>query len=411
MITTHRLTPKAAFPCKPEGPCRLPLDKTIGVLFVAILVPWFAQAQAPSVPVGDDLPSSSPCIPAANSLDLSGIVAFLVVTEELMSDREPTEQLWSELERTPGYAVLLENEFAESGFREPFRLAFQPSRRSDLETALEEGRYRYLNHYSEWVRGSWLQIPHLVRKLASGYDPCALSVVSAEYLPEMEVLEPPQISVVVFGPDARGYHPVVLDISMVESLPQEALDLLLAHEFHHFFRNQLKPQDRRGLEGADASIYWALDQLQAEGIADQLNIPFMLQWEFDDPPIQQWMKKYGELLDGAPESLQAFDQVVRSLAKGEPKQGDELEKAIREALPMACHPAGFHMARTTESVLGKDRLVHNVADPFAFFSDYQEAATILMERGNDTYVFSSETSQWILALEQRGKETVPERPE
>jgi len=62
---------------------------------------------------------------------------------------------------------------------------------------------------------------------------------------------------------------------------KEDLIFLLAHEFHHFYRNKLLRYDQRTVSPGDTNILWALDQLHAEGMADQIN----MNWWYKDSDL------------------------------------------------------------------------------------------------------------------------------
>ena len=52
----------------------------------------------------------------AAGIDTSGAEAFLAIAEELAKDHDPGEQAWTRLEESPGYAVLLKEEFPRDHF-------------------------------------------------------------------------------------------------------------------------------------------------------------------------------------------------------------------------------------------------------------------------------------------------------
>lgn len=171
------------------------------------------------------------------SVDVSGLKAFLGVAEELMDEREPTEQSWLSLEESTGYAALLREEFPQSHFRKAFRLAFMPSRRAELDASLQSETIPYLDHY---VRARELLEP--IRRMVADASPLdrellRLAVSAAEeYLPpSSRPRGSPPVAIVVFAPDGRGYEPIVVDALFVLELQGAMLQRFLAHVFSPSF--------------------------------------------------------------------------------------------------------------------------------------------------------------------------------
>jgi len=333
------------------------------------------------------------------TVDTSGIDALLPLLDALAEDREPPEAAWQRLETSPGYAVLLSSEFAEHGFRKPFRLAFMPSKTAELQAALAEHRYRYLEHYADWAAKARPRLAALTAQTAGRLDFAALTAAAQSFLPTTK-FDPPRVALLVFSPDGRGYDPIVIDVSLAELLPGNGLELMVAHEFHHFYRNQLKqgwPEDPTDKDGV---LLWALDQLQGEGIADQINVPGFLDYE-GDGPLAGARDRYKALLARAPESLAAFDMTVQKIAAGKITTEEEAQQAVRMALPMSAHPTGYYMANVIIQALGKERLIKHVADPFQFIRDYNEAAASLPAGEVPYYRFSETTMKYLAGLEAR----------
>lgn len=314
----------------------------------------------------------------------------------MVCDEEPDEAIWRKMESTPGYAVLLESEFRVEGFREPFRLAFMPSKQQELENALQENRFRYMAHYTGWVKNSIGKFENIREKMSAIFNPCEISDISMQYLPPMGCITPPPVAVVIFALDARGYEPIVLDMSTLDVFGEESWTLLLAHEFHHYYRNQLVMQNTANPNPVEAEVFWALNQLHLEGVADQINMPYLLENEPSDATLGKLKEKYEMLLEEAPAQLAKFDTIILSIASGDQVEPSELKREIRGALPMAGHPAGYHMANVIKNVFGKERLIAHVADPFAFLDDYQKA--LENQKKVPGHHFSKDSIEWVQKL-------------
>jgi len=146
----------------------------------------------------------------------------------------------------------------------------------------------------------------------------------------------------------------------------------------------------------EAALLWDLDQLQAEGIADQIDKRVTCFRE----GIQAdsgWAIQFRELLDQASMHIARFDSLLANLAdfSGDP---ESLEARIRSILPMSAHPTGYFMAIIIRQELGAGILREHVGNPFVFLRDYDQAATRSPDRPP---VFSPEALRRIDALEER----------
>ncbi len=305
------------------------------------------------------------------AIDYSGLVEFARVVAILEQDREPTEADWQRLFRTPGYAALTYSEFPESFFTEFFGLVFMPSRQAELEerlASLADWRARYLRHFVS-VRERWDEV------MAYPDDPRPRAMIpearrlALEYLPaRVRDHGTPPVAFVVFGPDARGYVPVVMDA--LQSLDNPDLVMFLGHEFHHYYRYAILDYDRSVITPEDEHIMWVFDQLHAEGTANQVNRRPQFQHE------AEFARRHGAFYEqylSSPDVIREMDRLL-TMMDAHPDQWVELGLAMRRAIPSSGHPTGFFMANLIAQELGMDELVEKVGNPFAFLRQYHAAA-------------------------------------
>jgi len=328
-------------------------------------------------------------------VDFSGVDKFLELTALLERDIEPTPKQWNEMFATPGYEVLIRREFKNGDFfADRIRLAFMPSKKDELETRLQEEEgwiAQFLRHFVRAKKERQVIVDAVegLKKMSFVQD----AVEEARlYLPEFQLDSYPPISFVVFGPDARGYVPVVLDIFYTLER-RKWLVSFVAHEFHHFYR------DRFFDFGQDQQILWVINQIQAEGIADQVNVG---KWFHDEElyavesqnsrnkPYLDWYAK-------SPEIIKEMDRLF-SLMFDSPELKGKLGAQLQELVPQSGHPTGFFMANMILEQLGKEALIDTVKNPFAFFLIYKKAAD---EKGASAPTFSDKAMNFIRLLEKR----------
>ncbi len=350
-------------------------ERIFAALF-AILLGSILSAQAE--------PIQNPRPPAA---DFSGLEKFLELTSVLEKDQEPAPEQWNALFATPGYAVLLQEEFKKDFFTERFRLAFMPSRADALKEQMQKEtgfRAQYLPHY---LRVKTMRAE--IERWAAEQRPAELYAEALEkarsLLPEGAISGWPAVSFVIFAPDARGYDPVVLDALYCMDKGGRLVDLV-GHEFHHYYRNRLVDLNQ------DQSTLWIINQIHAEGIADVID---KAEWtrrpEADLAPNERdFVKLYRE----SPSVLRKMDDILTRMSEMKTGRG-ELGFELRRAVPQVGHPTGLYMATLILEELGKPALVGAADDPFAFFKLYQKAAT---KRGGDSPRFSDKALAFLDSL-------------
>jgi hypothetical protein len=311
--------------------------------------------------------------------DFFGLDLFLELTAILERDEEPPREQWDALFATPGYAVLVRNEFTKEFFIERFRLAFMPSRAEALKEQMKKDtglRAKILPHYVR-VKAMRVAIGEW-RAEQRPEDVYAEAVRKASgLLPEGSVSGWPNVSFVIFAPDARGYDPVVLDALYCMDKGGALADLV-GHEFHHFYRNRLVDLTQ------DQVALGVINQIHAEGIADLIDkAGWVRKAEADLTPDEAAFVK---LTRDTPAVLKIMDDLLGRM--GGMKTGRwRLGSELRQAVPQSGHPTGLYMAMLIDEELGREALVGVSLDPFAFFRLFQKAA---LKRGGQTPRFSEE---------------------
>jgi hypothetical protein len=274
---------------------------------------------------------------------------------------------------TPGYRALTDSEFESSFFRESFRLAYMPSLGDSLASVLEEGRNaRLFKHYVQVVERR-ADLEAFVEDLKRSDPMDEPSRLAAEWLPRPSPDKPAPLAVVVFDMDARGYDPIVIDLLAAKELD---LDSFLAHEAHHWYRNDQSTIDWDDVAPHEAELLWTLYQIQGEGIADQIDKRPWIEGDEPAPTARApYVTDYADALAATPVTIQSLDSLLVAFdaATSTDDQAD-IGARVAELVPMSGHPTGYFMARAILETLDRERLVMDVANPVAFFRAYDEAA-------------------------------------
>ncbi len=327
--------------------------------------------------------------PLEANIDFSGVEKFLELTALLEKDQEPSKEQWDALFTTPGYRVLIKNEFRPDFFMIRFRQAFMPSKKAELAAQMKKDtgwRGQFLSHYLR-AKKERAAIRDEIKRLKSiSFIKTAVDRAKA-FLPPFEVKSYPPVSFVVFAPDARGYNPVVLDILYTKDEGDSLIDFI-AHEFHHYYKDWLT--------GLNPDVLWVIDQIHAEGIADQVNRGA---W-FHDPERfavesqKERNKPFLELYEKSPEVIREMDRLFVLMHD---RAGDMalLGAELRSVVPQSGHPTGFYMANVILKHLGKGALVEDIGNPYAFLRRYSRAAA----KDEEAPSFSDKALEYISRLE------------
>lgn len=325
-------------------------------------------------------------------VDFSGVEKFLELTALLENDQEPTEDQWDAMFATPGYKILILREFNKNFLIERIKLAFMPSKKEALEAKLMEEKGFWAQFLPHFVRAKKQRklIEEQIAKLKSLDYIMAAVAEAREFLPDVSFEENLPLSFVIFGPDARGYMPVVVDVLYAYD-QREFFVSFIAHEFHHYYRNQYFSFTQ------NQSFIWVIDQVQGEGIADQINKG---KWFHDKNLYPKYAEKnrvYLEWYAKSPDIIHEMDHLFAA-AYDHPEKKMDLGQQLQAIVPLSGHPTGFYMANLIIEQLGRETLVKDIGNPFAFFRLYKQAAD---KKGGGTPSFSDKAIRFIQSLEER----------
>ncbi len=325
--------------------------------------------------------------------DVSGIDCFWEIQDLLSRDIDPPAETWDRLFQSPGYAALIEStEFSPEHFITQFSLAYRPSWKSRQDAALQKKSFftPYLRHLME-VPARKKELQAYAHQLENNPDLLKRSMeITANYLPEhcLEKFDPPAVSFVFFGPDSRAYS--VMTIDLLHAMEhQDQLCIHLAHEFHHHYVNQMRiPLDK------DDPLVWMVDQVQKEGLADQIDKPvFFLAGGSKESTAAA--VKYRKYVQESPSLIIKIDSLVQVVCDN-PERAREEGRGIYRILPQSGHHPGFFMAGAIRDMLGEEMLFRDPGNPYLFFYRYQEAA--LRDPGKYP-PFSASTLNYLKKLE------------
>jgi hypothetical protein len=334
-------------------------------------------------------------------IDTSGLEQFWHIERLLAQGIEPADSVWDAMWSTPGYETLERRERRRAVLTTGMRLALNPGRAGSADSAM--------------TRHPWLAavIPHL-RRVAARRD--TLRVIerslgspqtfatairrAQEFLPAgvTQRFPLPEVSLIYFL-DARGYQRILFDPAYLMDLVDPSL--VLGHELHHYYGNQLGREHRPFGENM---IAWRLATTETEGVAglvDKRDVPRLTREElaarYRDPRRLQYFADYQEDYRRSNQWLAWVDDILRRVAE-HPDSLLPLGRVLDGTLPDNGRIMGAYMAEVIEEHLGHEPLLECIGDPWVFWRMYNEAAR---RSGGKAFVLSLRAMEAIADVERR----------
>jgi hypothetical protein len=334
-------------------------------------------------------------------LDDSALEPFWEITDLLVQDIEPDTTLWNKMFATEGYKTLTENEFPVKWIQDYMRIGLMPSQQGELLMWKQRGFWdikfcihmRDVYEKREELKTFILDFKNqdagaVCLDLMKEWWPADLSI-NEEELP---------FAILVFDKDARGYSPVLFDLwyAHEQHLTGDFI-YTMAHEMHHYYRNQqlsfVHPPDSL----PEANIVWMLNQIHCEGLADQINKDH----SFEHPMNAKQTVLFQNYLKDTPSHIMKLDSLLMAYDQGGDNKAD-LARAIGRAAPNSGHPMGYFMSKIILENQSREYLLEDIGNPFAFFRRYNEAAK---ESVFEVPVFSAKSIKLLSELEDKWKQS------
>lgn len=349
--------------------------------------------------------------------DFSGVVEFWNIVDILKADKEPTEVQWRAIFETPGYAELIKIEFKPQYFQNIMRAVYMPSQKSLETKIIQEDQQKggffawYTPLVIEGFRNAerdreWIQAR--VKELQTYPYLKKASEEALKFLPEEKAKDYPKVAFIIFN-DSRGYIPLIIGLSKREDFSATELHCLvrqgrdrswpfllkLAHESFHFYRDKKLEFDFPDKKSPDYSILWIINQIESEGIADQINRKQLYYGNgcFTETQMAERLRR--EQAE-QPEIMLKMDALFTKM-EDRPEAVGELGKELVKLIPQSGHPTGFYMTNIILGQFGKKPLVDVVRNPFKFFYLYNEAA----KKDKRGLIFSEKSIRFIESLERK----------
>ncbi len=296
------------------------------------------------------------------------------------------EEEWDGLFQSKGYQTYLS--YSDSSYKKEqvmrcMDLVFNPKNKSQLDSLLQLpiplnsnmmeflvfNNFNAINENMDLAK-SFLRDTDF-QSIFKGADSIAQTFIPANNGGRDKLFE---VSILCADPDGKVIgNAIVLDLNTIMHLEYQEIMQLIAHEYHHNYRNLKTPSIKD-------PVFQQINKLHQEGLADLIDKPL--------PPItanglypEAVIDLYNATFFSTGEKLKALDSLSVASKQLDFKQSEEQFNGF---LKFGGHPNGLYMALLIQQVYGLDTLVQTYNDPIGFIELYQSSAI----QNKKQYVFS-----------------------
>ncbi|UJG41344.1 MAG: hypothetical protein K9W45_02515 [Candidatus Heimdallarchaeum aukensis] len=329
--------------------------------------------------------------------DFSAYYAF----KELIKKKVGKEKINKELEELfsiKGYELLFEREYNKEFFSNVFKFVLYPELAEVTEKNQLKRYERYINHFNniisiqEQIDEGIESIKKQTSKFQSNITNRAFSLLP--FVKEQDI----SVFITVFDIDARGVKGNNIVIDPVFCSHTESFAAILAHELHHVYRNKLLCFDSSKIKDEDKELIWLLDQLQGEGVADQIDKEYFIFSKEKTVFPNEYVTQFTHAFNSARETISLINNYIEKVSTADnSNEKREILKEMRGKIPLGGHPTGFYMTMIIIKEMLYDNLIKDVGNPFAFIRLYNQAASRDRE---PLPIFSNKSLEYLNKLEE-----------
>jgi len=164
-----------------------------------------------------------------------------------------------------------------------------------------------------------------------------------------------------------------IDFNLLYKLTEKQRVNFLAHEYFHDFREKFENHDFN----YKCDLYYMLDMIQNEGIADRIDKSEGYEKYFSDvgesdEMVEIWVNLYNH----AQRDLERFHDLTIKYSKGEISETEMIDELI-EIVKFNGHHIGFYMANQIMDAGYKSEMLDTFYNPYRFYVLYNKSAKLL----------------------------------
>ena len=341
----------------------------------------------------------------SDKYSVESVKEWISVAKMLQQDSHIDNVKWEKFFMTDGYRYYLDRKDSsqmKQWIKEAMIVAFDQNRRKDADSiAAIPINLNAPDLIKILITQNFYRLSHKLNDITVRLDTIDFIDILEQahqrtkmFLPDAAYENVPELNnIYLIGtiPDAnvRGKY-VFMDLSLLLDLTTEQLINLLAHEFHHNYRDMSIPGMLKN------PLLNIINSIHAEGVADLIDkkgIPFTHLVSYGS----EMLELYTQDFLNTPKILKQIDSIVQSYLKNE--IDNETFAQIGNIIKFGGHTNGFYMALLIKNNGDMRELINSYDNPCLFMQLYNKAAV----KSDKEHVFSSE---FMTHIEQLWKEHI-----
>lgn len=344
-------------------------------------------------------------------IGLESVDQFLKIADKLSAGNMPSEEEWQALFNTQGYKISNSYPGREDIVRNIAIITFAPGHKAEQDSVLSisllDTSKTVLERISKLTISNYLDMKKnmkALKKFRKSYDFNSIAPLASKklkgFLPnpvDSLITFPKSVYMICSEADSRvkpGGMLIDFNSYYMHEL-HNANVKLMAHEMFHVYRENFENADFRNSN----YMIWHLDQLQNEGIADQIDkkgtIEEVAENLMKTGGTEDFAKKYINSYYKTPKMLKASDSLTVLLANNKITE-EKFNKEMDDFFPFGGHPNSYYMTELIKKAGLWGEVMENFYSPIEFIKIYNRAA-----KQYDEYVFSKESIDFLESIKKK----------
>lgn len=306
----------------------------------------------------------------AQNVDLSSVDEFFKITDKLKNGEEISDNDWNNFEKSKAYAIFTNKyiiDIAKLSIRNVFGSCnINIDNSNNLLKTLVLANYEEINYNYSSLKTfrdnyDFESLIYNAKSRLQSFLMCELDS-SVEWKP---------VYFLFLSKDGQDRDSaIVIDLNLIYKMTEQQRIDFIAHEFFHVYRSHFENHDFNYAN----DIYFALDMIANEGIADQIDKYNMDYEQYYSTVIgsQELKDKFINLYENAEKDIEYLQDIIVQYSKNQIDKETCIDKLL-EIYKYNGHALGFYMSNQIIMAGLKDEMIKEFYKPYEFYRLYSLA--------------------------------------
>ena len=303
----------------------------------------------------------------AQNVDLSSVDEFFKITDKLKNEEEISDNDWNNFEKSKAYAIFTNKyviDIAKSSIQNVFgSYNINTDNSNNLLKTLVLANYEEINYNYSSLKTfrdnyDFESLIYNAKSRLQSFLMCELDS-SVEWKP---------VYFLFLNKDGQDRDSaIVIDLNQIYKMTEQQRIDFIAHEFFHVYRSHFENHDFNYAN----DIYFALDMIANEGIADQIDKYNMDYEQYYSTVIgsQELKDEFINLYENAEKDIEYLQDIIVQYSKNQIDKETCIDKLL-EIYKYNGHALGFYMSNQIIMAGLKDEMIKEFHNPYEFFRLY-----------------------------------------